>query len=606
MKKSIIIKSLLVLIILLLGIFIFVTFSPIKLTGNVVSNLFPQVVSWTAMDWGLDAQGYRIPTIKRSGYDYSVTAFKDDDGAYRLFWCGTPSKSGSIDSVYYSWSTKPERDFTSPIVVNDHGCAPTVVKVPGNFTSFCQGSPAYFMYVESSPPIPSTGYGNKIELSYSCNLINWVSVGPVMQISSAGTNYPYGTGHPNAIFLNNKIYLNYYQSTVGTEGGDTGVYLAESYDGIHFSNNQKVGMHAGTEIKYVDSLGFFMGILSDGTLFFKPNISGFVGYQADIGYWGTMQPGKKYKDSMRYTWWCNEGQGILTNSQGIISLSILNQSELSTVIYSGEWDAGSDGRDSQGNCFSAGDPREQKYSSNSDIYATKIILPQITSVPNCTYTYSDWGECTSSGIQARTIASQSPENCQQGIQENLSRPCTFIPLCTESNWQSIQENCSESNLSSKIWTRIGNCSGGVQHNSNEIISCNFNYPVCNNFTYSNWNECLPSGVRARSVVDSYPTDCLNGNPIISETCEYHISYNLSNLEETRVDSFFNNDSDQPINSSPSLEPNKSTNNSIFFEFTISSKEKSNSRFRLLILNFFCKISHLFNKEKYTACFEKLI
>ncbi len=45
--------------------------------------------------------------------------------------------------------------------------------------------------------------------------------------------------------------------------------------------------------------------------------------------------------------------------------------------------------------------------------------------------------------------------------------------------------------------------------------------ICNAWTYSDWSECQPNGIKIRNVIESYPSNCIGGNPEISRTCVYY-------------------------------------------------------------------------------------
>ena len=530
--------------------------------------------------------------ISREGYDYSITAF-NESGTYHLFWCGNPFQSGSLDAIYHASSKFPDSNFSQASSIRIRGCAPTIVKVPRNFSSFCNQSESYLLYAESSPLIDKIGYGNKIELSYSCDLINWIFVGSVLQLNVFGSNYPYGVGHPNALFFNNTLYLTYYQSTIGTEGGDTGVYLAASNNGINFVNKGKIGLHAGTEIKYIPQKNVFVGILNDGTLFFKKNLLDFIGYQSDFGYWGSMQPHRNYNSAMRYPWWCSEGQAILTDPYG--NLNSLNFSQLTTFVYSGEWDAPSSARTSEGKCYAAGDERGKGYVENSEIYATKLILD--LNFVNCSYNYSSWSNCSVEGVQTREVVEDYPNNC---INEPvISATCDYIPSCSNTDWISIDSNCSSSGFLNRTWFSINRCSGGIYHNSIEFVSCNFSLPSCLDFNYSSWSNCSAEGVMLREIVSKSPDSCIGGAPHVLENCTFYANeINQTNSSYNEVNIYFSS------NYTLSISNSTNASNLDSRDFYNQSFTDSKSSFNFLIAffkNILCKLSNLFNQDSFYYC-----
>lgn len=144
--------------------------------------------------------------------------------------------------------------------------------------------------------------------------------------------------------------------------------------------------------------------------------------------------------------------------------------------------------------------------------------------PTCTsWTYSGWGTCANSQ-QTRTITSSRPTNCVGG-NPVLHQNCDSTPLCTENNWTSIltPTNCPNNGQQTKEWTKVGECQGGISRPSEETADCNYQAPTCTSFTYGDWGICDRSGIRARSVLSSSPSNCIGGNPISTQNCNYDSS-----------------------------------------------------------------------------------
>jgi len=143
--------------------------------------------------------------------------------------------------------------------------------------------------------------------------------------------------------------------------------------------------------------------------------------------------------------------------------------------------------------------------------------------PVCTYTYSAWGDCTSSGIQTHTVTSSSPANCQ-GV-PSLSQSCTYVPptpLCTTNNWTSTVSptTCPSSGSQTMSWTKTGQCAGGVAQPVTRNVSCAYQAPVCT-YTYSAWGDCTSSGIQTHIVISSSPSNCSGGaSPVLSQACTY--------------------------------------------------------------------------------------
>ena len=98
------------------------------------------------------------------------------------------------------------------------------------------------------------------------------------------------------------------------------------------------------------------------------------------------------------------------------------------------------------------------------------------SVSACTsFVYSDWSACTSSGIKTRTVIYLYPSGCTGG-NPVISQACVYSPAstaCTENDWAYalFPSTCPESGAQTKAWTKIGTCTGGVDHPESETISC---------------------------------------------------------------------------------------------------------------------------------------
>jgi hypothetical protein len=55
--------------------------------------------------------------------------------------------------------------------------------------------------------------------------------------------------------------------------------------------------------------------------------------------------------------------------------------------------------------------------------------------------------------------------------------------------------------------------------ANSTVPCTTTVqPTCTTFTYSSWSACN-NGTQTRTVVSASPTGCINGNPILSQTCQ---------------------------------------------------------------------------------------
>jgi len=55
--------------------------------------------------------------------------------------------------------------------------------------------------------------------------------------------------------------------------------------------------------------------------------------------------------------------------------------------------------------------------------------------------------------------------------------------------------------------------------------------ACSLWTYSNWTNCV-NGKQTRSVISSYPNNCIGGNPILGQSCQYEIKTEEKNNNAT--------------------------------------------------------------------------
>jgi len=114
----------------------------------------------------------------------------------------------------------------------------------------------------------------------------------------------------------------------------------------------------------------------------------------------------------------------------------------------------------------------------------------------CSYAYSSWGSCNSSGQKRRDITLSSPEGCQEG-NPVLVEDC----LCTGSDWKNISlvpNECPSSGKQNRTWEKIGNCTGGVQKSLTEEVSCNY-VTKCTDECFLGNTSCFEGGYKNCTV-----------------------------------------------------------------------------------------------------------
>ena len=198
--------------------------------------------------------------------------------------------------------------------------------------------------------------------------------------------------------------------------------------------------------------------------------------------------------------------------------------------------------------FSDGHP--QKYHIASLIFAviafglvaTTTILAEDGSVAitACSYSYSDWGSCQSTGKRSRTVTGYSPSGCTKVTLPSLTESCVYVesvaPQCvyTYSNWGLCQGNekqtrslLSKSPLGCEEYTRPvleQNCTY-VAAVSGVTTSCLY--------SYSAWGSCQSTGKRSRTVTGYSPSGCVQTNvPYTVESCSYNSGESTTETKST--------------------------------------------------------------------------
>ena len=149
----------------------------------------------------------------------------------------------------------------------------------------------------------------------------------------------------------------------------------------------------------------------------------------------------------------------------------------------------------------------------------------------CTsFTYSDWGTCTS-GSQTRTVLTSSPSGCTGGAPVT-TQACTVTPPPVLDGAALYQQYCAGCHGNSKLGSSASAISGAIASNRGgmgslssltsaqiaAIAAAGTPAPVtCTGFTYSNWGTCT-NGSQSRTVVSRTPSGCTGGNPVTTQAC----------------------------------------------------------------------------------------
>jgi len=257
-------------------------------------------------------------------YDYSGSVLKEDNGETKIYTCGggiPGDPYAGHDAIYLTIfnssgvKTLDQKRVLSPLLSNEqsddwvHACAPSVIK--HSYSQLEGGKEKYLMYYECAPKSYLRSNGTEIDnftqtcVAFSDDGINWqkynetiwagqyrfanenepptpvIKINPLMAtkygIEKIDGKYwtnlatwdinSYGVGHPSALVRNGQIWLYYYDSM-----GDwltRGIFLAKSWDGIHFETPVKIIDNKSPvgDIKYVNTPignhpGFFVNLVS--------------------------------------------------------------------------------------------------------------------------------------------------------------------------------------------------------------------------------------------------------------------------------------------------------------------------------------------------------
>jgi len=216
---------------------VFAVLSPdIPSKSNGVGDLV--IVSW-----------YDKKVIARDGYDYGVTAMKDTDGVYKMWWTGGSLSTGVYDHIFHAssndgsnWSEPQDIMAPTPLELT---ADPSVVKVENT----------YYMYFTGTY---DNGINNDIYLATSTDGIHWTKYPSDTNPQPVITRHPptmgeYGAGQPSVLFLNGQFVVYYLDQTL-----PDGLYRVVSDDGITFYNRTYIMPVNDVDIAYCESQDLFL------------------------------------------------------------------------------------------------------------------------------------------------------------------------------------------------------------------------------------------------------------------------------------------------------------------------------------------------------------
>ncbi len=218
-----------------------------------------------------------------------------------------------------------------------------------------------------------------------------------------------------------------------------------------------------------------------------------------------------------------------------------------------------------------------------------------TSTTCSSFIYSDWSACVSK-IQTRTITTQLPSGCSGGTSESLTQPCEELFPCSEFNWNYQDGACEQNNTLVRIWSKMGNCDSvtGTNKPGSQVVACNSSSISCMSFSYTNWSECLPSGIQTREVSSSTPENCMGGDVITSQLCNYtdfSLGFPDTTQGVTNPDVYIAPDMSAGGSGSDSLNPPSDN----------SASSQKQGWVKTFFVKVVCKLSSPLNLTEYSSC-----
>ena len=114
-------------------------------------------------------------------------------------------------------------------------------------------------------------------------------------------------------------------------------------------------------------------------------------------------------------------------------------------------------------------------------------------------------------------------------------------------------------------------------NIGSLITISPTFITCTSWTYSNWSECI-NGQQTRTIASSSPKNCIDGNPVLSQSCQVEIN-NEDNAEAITQHESETNESN-PNNPIPEGAVIKTEHNPDVYIV----KYKNGKQFKRLVLN----------------------
>jgi len=258
-------------------------------------------------------EGISQPIVRmKNTYSYQPSAWETaDHKTWNIWFCGGGAFESAGDTIFYTTASTESKAAVEPTAIlvpsksniaedGQHACAPSVIRYSQKDIE--QGREQYILYYECAPRMYDRAYdGRHVEAfsqicaAFSSNGTTWrryngelwnrthkfgdADTTPTPVIKAApevladcayafiggrhtiDTSKPfctannfinnYGVGHPSAIVMkseSSRIWFYYYDSK--GDWSQHGVYLAKSWDGLHFEPAVKTDLPNAAHVKY--------------------------------------------------------------------------------------------------------------------------------------------------------------------------------------------------------------------------------------------------------------------------------------------------------------------------------------------------------------------
>jgi len=168
-------------------------------------------------------------------------------------------------------------------------------------------------------------------------------------------------------------------------------------------------------------------------------------------------------------------------------------------------------------------------------------------VLNClSFSYDTWSECNSSGYRTRAVTSKLPAGCTVSANNEpiIKESCTYQPpVATACSFSySSWSDCNSSGYQTRTVVAKSPSDCTVVKEPTIKQSCDYdddtavnNQQVACSYTYSSWSSCGSDGYQIRDISNRSPSGCYDSaQPILKQSCAYS-----SNDTSSKTSCFYN-------------------------------------------------------------------